>query len=159
MSGKTGKKTKKTPLKSRGVKKVLKNENFELVPLKRFRLALESQSNPKYSPKMMTQETLIRLGWHTKIDPNTILCLKADSNYTEVYLIDGNRILSATTLGSLAKRLPAGQFIRANRSVLINLDFMTEYQRRGKAITLNNNEVIQVSRRRSKQVAKSINTQ
>ncbi|GAB3518431.1 LytR/AlgR family response regulator transcription factor [Emticicia fontis] len=107
---------------------------------------------------METQESLIRLGWHTKIDPNTILFMKADSNYTEVHLNDGNKILSATNLGSLAKRLPEGQFIRANRSVLINLDFLTDYQRRGKAITLNNNEVILVSRRRTKQVTRSINT-
>lgn len=107
---------------------------------------------------METQEPLIRLGWHTKIDPGTILFMKADSNYTEVHLNDGNIILSATSLGRLAKRLPPCQFIRPNRSVLVNLDFMTEYQTRGKSIRMNNNEVIKVSRRRTKQVTRSINT-
>jgi two-component system LytT family response regulator len=106
----------------------------------------------------MNQLPLIRLGWRTKIDPGTILFMKADSNYTEVYLTNGNMILSATSLGNLAKRLPATQFIRPNRSVLVNLDFMTEYQRRDKSITLNNNEVIQVSRRRSKHITRSIRT-
>ncbi|MFD2524106.1 LytR/AlgR family response regulator transcription factor [Emticicia soli] len=107
---------------------------------------------------MMTQEPLIRLGWHTKIDPGTILFMKADSNYTEVHLNNGNIILSATSLGRLAKRLPSCQFIRPNRSVLVNLDFMTEYQKIGKSIRMNNNEVIKVSRRRTKQVTRSINT-
>lgn len=105
---------------------------------------------------METQEPLIRLGWHNKIDPNTILFLKADSNYTEVYLNNGSMILSATSLGNLAKRLPAAQFIRPNRSVLVNLDFMTEYQRKGKSITLTNNSIIQVSRRRTKQVKRRL---
>jgi len=105
---------------------------------------------------MIPQEPLIRLGWHTKIDPNTILFMKADCNYTEVYLNNGNMILSATTLGSLAKRLPACQFIRPNRSILVNLDFMIEYERRGATIRLNNNDVIQVSRRRTKQIRRSI---
>ncbi|RFS18432.1 LytTR family DNA-binding domain-containing protein [Emticicia sp. C21] len=107
---------------------------------------------------MMIQEPLLQLGWRTKIDPFTILFMRADSNYTEVHLNNGNMILSATSLGRLAKRLPSCQFIRPNRSVLVNLDFLTEYQRRDKSIKLNNNEVIQVSRRRTKQVTRSINT-
>lgn len=104
----------------------------------------------------MEQQALIRLGWHNTVDPDTILFMRADSNYTQVHLNNGSMILSSTTLGSLAKRLPAYQFIRANRSVLVNINFTLEYEKSVSSITLCNNEVIQVSRRRTKQVRRSI---
>ncbi|WP_460473846.1 LytR/AlgR family response regulator transcription factor [Emticicia fontis] len=104
----------------------------------------------------MTQPALIRLGWHHKIDPNTILFMRSDSNYTMVHLHDGSKILSATTLGILAKRLPPYKFFRASRSVLINLDCIVGYEKKEASVKLSNNEVIQVSRRRNKHVRRSI---
>ncbi len=103
----------------------------------------------------MNNSLLIHFGKH-KIDPRTILLLKADTNYTQVYLEDGSSFLSSTTLGTLARRLPEYSFFRPNRSVLVNLDFITEYEKGGSSIRLNNNEVIQVSRRRTKQLRKTI---
>lgn len=104
----------------------------------------------------MNNSLLIDFGRRTKIDPRTILLLKADVNYTLVYLEDGSSFLSSTTLGRLARRLPEFSFFRPNRSVLVNLDFVTEYEKGSNAIRLNNNEVIHVSRRRTKQLRKTI---
>ena len=104
----------------------------------------------------MEQQALIRLGWHNTIDPDTILFMRADSNYTQVHLNNGTMILSSTTLGSLAKRLPAYQFFRPNRSMLVNLHYMVNFEKDTCSIKLTNNEIIKISRRRTKQVRKRI---
>jgi DNA-binding LytR/AlgR family response regulator len=104
----------------------------------------------------LKHEPLIRLGWHNKVDPDTILLLKADCNYTQVYLNNGSMILSATTLGILQKRLSEYQFFRPNRSILINLNYMVDFEKDTSTIKLANNEIIQISRRRTKQARRSI---
>ncbi len=101
-------------------------------------------------------EPLIRLGWHHKVDPRTILLLKADCNYTQVYLDNGSMILSTTTLGVLQKRLSPHQFFRPNRSILINLSYMIGFEKDTATIKLANDEVIHISRRRTKQARRRI---
>lgn len=104
----------------------------------------------------LRQEPFIRLGWHHKIDPDTILLLKADCNYTQVYLTNGSMILSTTTLGILQKRLSPYQFFRPNRSMLINLSYMIDFEKDTSTIKLANNEIIHISRRRTKQARRRI---
>lgn len=104
----------------------------------------------------MRQEPFIRLGWHHKVDPGTILLLKADCNYTQIYLTNGSIILSATTLGILQKRLSAYKFFRPNRSTLINLNYMVDFEKDTATIKLANDEVIHISRRRAKQARRRI---
>ncbi|RYU92971.1 LytR/AlgR family response regulator transcription factor [Emticicia agri] len=104
----------------------------------------------------MEQQALIRLGWHHKIDPDTILLLKADCNYTQIYLNNGSMILSSTTLGILQKKLSQYQFFRPNRSMLINLNYMIDFEKDTSTIRLANDEVIYISRRRTKQAKRRI---
>ncbi|WP_158561186.1 LytTR family DNA-binding domain-containing protein [Emticicia sp. C21] len=106
--------------------------------------------------ELMREDVLIRLGWHHKIDPDTILLLKADCNYTQVYLANGTMILSSTTLGILQKRLSAYQFFRPNRSTLINLNYLVDFEKDTATIKLANNELIHISRRRTKQARRSM---
>jgi DNA-binding LytR/AlgR family response regulator len=98
----------------------------------------------------MNNELLIPFGGRMKIDPKTILLLKADINYTQVYLEDGSTVLSSITLGTLAKRLHEFSFFRPNRSVLINLDYMVAFEAASAQIKMENNEVFKISRRRAK---------
>ncbi len=98
----------------------------------------------------MKKELFINFGGQTKINPNTILLLKAEINYTQIYLKDGRTFLSSTTLGTLAKRLHEFPFFRPNRSVLINLDYMVEFEQSSAQIKMGNNEVYKISRRRTK---------
>ncbi|WP_337045355.1 LytR/AlgR family response regulator transcription factor [Emticicia sp. 17c] len=97
----------------------------------------------------MNNSLLIHFGRH-KVDPKTILLLKADTNYTQIYLEDGSSFLSSITLGTLARRLPEVSFFRPNRSVLINLDYMDDSENDKALIRMKNNEVFKVSRRRTK---------
>jgi DNA-binding LytR/AlgR family response regulator len=98
----------------------------------------------------MNNEPFIHFGGRIKIDPKTILLLKADINYTQIYLEDGSSFLSSITLGVLEKRLLLHSFFRPNRSVLINLNYVTEFEQASAHIRMENNEVFKISRRRTR---------
>ena len=103
----------------------------------------------------MIQEVEISLGAKRKISPETIIMLKSDANYTNVYLIDGSHFLSSITLGKLAKRLEGFEFFRPNRSVLVNEKFIQKfspsiYIDAGPFIQLLNHTLIPISRRKVK---------
>jgi DNA-binding LytR/AlgR family response regulator len=94
----------------------------------------------------MNTDTLILIGGRKKICPNSILMLKANINYTQVYLEDGSLILSSTNLGILEKRLKDFDFFRTNRSTIINLQFVAEFE-----------DKISVSRRKKTNFLKTFN--
>lgn len=98
----------------------------------------------------MNNETLLHLGGRLKIAPKDIRLLKAEINYTHVHLDDGSTLLSSITLGILEKRLQEFSFFRPNRSVLINLDYMADFEEASAQIKMKNNEVFKISRRRTK---------
>ncbi|WP_394993399.1 LytR/AlgR family response regulator transcription factor [Emticicia sp.] len=109
----------------------------------------------------MKTNNLIHLGSRKNISPANILMLKSDINYTIIYLNDGSKIMSSTTLGKIEKRLKDFQFFRPNRSVIFNLDFMAEFEDKTKSgnygkILLKNNEKIALSRRKSEAFLKII---
>jgi len=104
----------------------------------------------------MNNSTSISLGYRSNVNPKDILFIRADSNYTHVYLEGGRTIVAAITLGSLAKRLSQYQFIRPNRSVLVNLNYTFGFEDSKSHIRMFNNEIVPVSRRRVKQLKESI---
>ncbi|MCP9770497.1 hypothetical protein EGI22_21525 [Lacihabitans sp. LS3-19] len=73
---------------------------------------------------LKSNENSIHLGSRTQLLPRKILMLKADINYTEVFLTDGTKLLSSTTMGIIEKRLEDYNFFRANRSTIINLQYL-----------------------------------
>lgn len=88
--------------------------------------------------------------------------LKADVNYTNIYLDDGSQILSSTTIGILEKRLLAFNFFRPNRSVVINLKYISDFENKAQTgdfskILLKNNQKIPLSRRKTLQFLKIVN--
>ena len=109
----------------------------------------------------MNPNELIHLGSRKKISASSILMLKADINYTLIYLDDGNQILSSTTIGVLEKRLKAYNFFRPNKSFVINLAFMLDYENKVTSsdivkILLKNDLKISLSRRRTAQFLKIV---
>lgn len=110
---------------------------------------------------IMKTTNLIHLGSRKNIPSSNILMLKSDSNYTLIYLKDGSKILSSTSLGKIEKRLKDFQFFRPNRSTIFNLDFMADYEDKTQSgsygkILLKNNEKISLSRRKSEIFIKMI---
>lgn len=109
----------------------------------------------------MKTNNLIHLGSRKNIPQSSILMLKSDSNYTIIYLNDGSKILSSTSLGKIEKRLKDFQFFRPNRSIIFNLDFMMDFEGKTQTgsygkILLKNNEQIALSRRKSEAFLKII---
>lgn len=109
----------------------------------------------------MKTNNLIHLGSRKNISPANILMLKSDINYTIIYLNDGSKFMSSTTLGKIEKRLKDFQFFRPNRSIIFNLEFMVEFEKKVQTgsygnILLKNNEKIALSRRKSEAFLKII---
>lgn len=85
------------------------------------------------------------------VQPVNVIKLVASVNYTTIYLADGNRYIVALTISKVHKvLLPHGQFIRSHRSHVINLAYVLQQTSNG--LLLNNNETIDCSRRRRKEV-------
>jgi DNA-binding LytR/AlgR family response regulator len=107
----------------------------------------------------MDNNEKIRMGAMKKIAPHDILMLKADANYTQIYLNDGSHFLSSITLGKLEKRLIGYAFIRPNRSFLVNPHFIDKihlrtYPELGPTIQLLDNTVIPIARRKTIEIEK-----
>lgn len=109
----------------------------------------------------MKNKDLINIGGYERISPSTIMMLKADSNYTIIYLINGKKILSSTNIGIFEKRLKDFLFFRPNRSVIINLEFMSTFVNKEKTgdcmkIRMKNETDISISRRRAAKFLKIV---
>ncbi len=98
----------------------------------------------------MNEEQLLHIGGRLKIAPKNIRLLKAEINYTKIHLEDGSILLSSITLGILEKRLQDFTFFRPNRSVLINLEYMVDFEETSAQIKMKDNEIFKISRRRTK---------
>ncbi len=101
----------------------------------------------------MKNEILVSIGSRKEIDPSNILMLKADTNYTIVYLVDGTVLMSATTLGIIEERLKGFNFYRTHRSTLINLNHIPDLINKNNSnnyegIWVKNNIYIPVARRK-----------
>ncbi|WP_341225729.1 LytTR family DNA-binding domain-containing protein [uncultured Arcticibacterium sp.] len=72
-------------------------------------------------------KTTIHLGARTSAATHEIVKLEAQDNYTLVHFIDGTKLLSSTTLGILEERLSDCRFFRVNRSTVINLQYLRQF--------------------------------
>ena len=90
------------------------------------------------------------------IDINTIVRIEASSNYSKIYFSPamGGRtmLLTAKVLKWFEERLPQEGFTRLHRSHLVNNYFLQFNQNTCSAFELKTGKIIQVSRRRRKQV-------
>lgn len=101
---------------------------------------------------------LIIIDRHLAVRPNQILMLKADINYTHIFMNDGSSVTSSRTLGIFEQRLSNQAFFRLNRSVIINLNYMVDFQKEASIIRMDNDEAIAISRRRVKSFLKKSRT-
>ena len=77
-----------------------------------------------------------------------MLHLESDINYTIISLKDGKQLITATTLKKLEMRLlPFKNFIRVNKSAIVNLDYIKPVD---DTFTLSNLRKVVFSRRRGK---------
>ena len=71
---------------------------------------------------------LINVGGRKKVELKQIIMLRADLNYTYIHLLDGSTILVSYTLKKVAERLVEfDYFIRPNKSFLLNMQYVTNF--------------------------------
>jgi len=66
------------------------------------------------------------------IEPDEIQYIKAEWNYSKIYLNNYRTELLSVNLGNIEKLLPKNNFFRINRSVIINLDCLSRVDRKAK---------------------------
>ncbi|RFS15363.1 LytTR family transcriptional regulator DNA-binding domain-containing protein [Emticicia sp. C21] len=85
------------------------------------------------------------------VQPVNVIKLVASINYTTIYLVDGKQYMVALTISRVLQvLLPHGQFIRTHRRNVINLAYVLQQTSNG--LLLKNNETIDWSRRRRKEI-------
>jgi len=79
------------------------------------------------------------------VDPEDIVYIKADGNYSEIIFSKDRKELVTQQLGILIEMLPPGRFFRTSRSALIKLDYLRKVDRRTRICELEKNgEIYQV---------------
>ena len=84
------------------------------------------------------------------VDLDQLIFLEALENYTLFHLNDGTKVISSLTLKRHEEKLSGRNFLRVNRSMLINSQFINSVilQKDKHFICLLNGHLIKVSRRR-----------
>ncbi len=81
------------------------------------------------------------------IGANEIIRMESDSNYTNIFLKDGRKILVSKTLKSMAEKLKGLNFQRVHRAHLVNLDELERYIKGdGGTVVLKDRTAIPVAR-------------
>ena len=86
------------------------------------------------------------------IDITDILYLKADSNYTHIFLADGSSMLTSVTLKRFEEKLNPTQFIRTHSGFLVQNNMIKSYDHKLNKILLSNQTEIPVARSRKDEV-------
>lgn len=102
------------------------------------------------TPALFVPENAVHIGGYQHAQPEEIVLCKGDSNYTHVHFTNGRKLTVATTLKIIQERLAAQDFVRVNRSGLINKEHIASYDR--DEITLTNGTVLPIARRRRQAV-------
>jgi DNA-binding LytR/AlgR family response regulator len=90
----------------------------------------------------------IAIGGRQKVCPDEVIMLKADINYSIVYLTNGSKLIVATTLKKLEERFSQFAFIRMNKTYMVNAQFVVDTHEN--ALEMPNSMIIAFSRRKGK---------
>ena len=99
----------------------------------------------------------IAIGGRTTVNPEEVIMLKADINYTIVHYADGTKCVVATTLKRLEARFAPHHFYRTNKSFLVNLNCIKHFFSHSNSLQMSNNQVVTVSRRKKVGLMKCLN--
>jgi len=90
------------------------------------RLSVGDKSRPAVlRPLEYEDRVLLESGERTQLRKiNSIICINAAGDYSEVLAADGQRLLVLKSLREWEQRLPSKFFMRIHRSALINLEYV-----------------------------------
>ena len=61
-----------------------------------------------------------------RIDPEKVMCLYTEGNYTRIYLSDNTYCLVRSSLSGALKKLPPDMFIKIHRSLIASIYFIDD---------------------------------
>jgi len=83
------------------------------------------------------------------VNISDIIFCEGSGAYTNVYLIDGKKMVASKSLGDFETQLNAHKFFRIHHSILINLNRVKEFQRHdGGYVIMENSKQLEVSQRK-----------
>ena len=101
----------------------------------------------------------LNLPFKKSIPTKDIVYLQSDSNYTQIYLKDkGGKVMAAKSLMHIHEQINMPEFIRINRSQVINKRFVasTTTEQNYSILKLKDGSTFKTSRRRTEQFLNAI---
>ena len=108
--------------------------------------------NSAYNKIALPTETGFEL-----VKTNAILYCEADSNYCKIVCLDGKKIVLSKTLKFIEELLPTSVFQRIHKSYLVNLNYVTRFNKTNELIVeLSNGQTLPVSIRKKEDFINAI---
>jgi len=85
------------------------------------------------------------------VNKNDILYVKAEGNYSEIYTTQQTKIVATKVLKTIEQQLD-NNFLRTHQSYVVNINFITKYNKTEQTLTLQQNIQIPVSKSRKDKV-------
>lgn len=132
------------------------------------RLMKNAEHNPKQKTEILSQNisrvqlqndkiTISTIDGVEFYEIKSIIRIESSSNYSKIFFIDGKNILVTKLLKEFEEILSSYRFFRIHNSHLVNLNYIKKYIRGdGGQVVLENDEVIDVSRRKKEEFLKLI---
>lgn len=86
------------------------------------------------------------------IDLEALVRIEAISNYCKLYFANNKTLVVAKILAWFEEQLTAHNFARVHRSHIVNLHHVQSYHRHSSRVILQNNTIIEISRRRKSEL-------
>ena len=108
--------------------------------------------NSAYNKIALPTETGFEL-----VKTNAILYCEADSNYCKIVCLDGKKIVLSKTLKFIEELLPTSVFQRIHKSYLVNLNYVTRFNKTNELLVeLSNGQTLPVSIRKKEDFINAI---
>ncbi len=146
------------PITERNIVKAISNweKRRKKTSIKQWRLL---QNHYQNTPKNHSQIALPTGVGYQIVEIQNILHCQSDSNYTNIFCKDGNKVLISRTLKEIEELLSDHGFIRVHQSHLINPHYVKGIIKHdGGSLIMQNEVEIPVSRQKSKQINEILET-
>ena len=128
------------------VKKIIENKKKQNYEQKYKHLLETIKQNNNQAQEKLILSTIEGIYY---IDPDDILYVNADANYSKIIFKDAKPLVISKKIGELYEELPKEYFFRNHHSYLVNLNYVHRYARNdGGAIEMINGDQIPLARRK-----------
>ncbi|OSY87131.1 hypothetical protein WH52_12760 [Tenacibaculum holothuriorum] len=90
------------------------------------------------------------------IHKDEVLYLKSDKSYTTISLENGKKIVATKTLKEVQKKFICPEFFRVHNSYVINLKYVTEYNKGASELTMKDGTVVSISRTKKNELIEKL---